>query len=218
MVGPIAAGLNIPFEEVAAMIGSMGDAGIKGSEAGTALRASLVRLAKEPKQTEEALKDIGVATRDAAGNMRTMPSLLADLSEKTKGMGNADKMEVLAKIFGTEAASGMLAVMDAAQSGKLEQLTTEFQNAGGAAAEMATRMNATAQGAMKRMGSATESLLIDIGNVLLPAFTQGVETLAKFAGGVSALAQKYPGLTKVIILSVAALGAFKVGMTAGKSL
>lgn len=126
MVGPIAAGLNIPFEEVAAMIGSMGDAGIKGSEAGTALRAALVRLSKEPKQTYQALEKLGVKTRDTVGNMRTMPDLLASLSKKMEGMGNADKMEALTKIFGTEAAAGMLAVMDAANSGKLEELTEKL--------------------------------------------------------------------------------------------
>ena len=216
MVGPIAAGLNIPFEEVAAMIGSMGDAGIKGSEAGTALRAALVRLSKEPKQTYQALEKLGVATRDTAGNMRTMPDLLASLSKKMEGMGNADKMEALTKIFGTEAAAGMLAVMDAANSGKLEELTEELEKADGAAKKMADRMNDTAQGAMKRLGSATESLMIDIGNALLPTFTQGVEILSGFISSVSALAQKYPGLTKVIVFTVAALGAFKVGLTAGK--
>lgn len=214
-VAPIAAGLNIPFEEAAAMIGVMGDSGIKGSEAGTALRAALLRLSKEPKQTEEALKRLGIATRDASGNLRTMPSLMSALSQNMKNMGDADKMGELAKIFGTEAASGMLAIMKAAESGRLKELSGELLQAGGAAAKMAAQMNDTAQGALKRLGSASESVMIDIGNVMLPVFSYGVECLAAFTGSISDLAQRFPAATKVIVGAVAALAAYNIGATIG---
>ncbi|GHV45276.1 hypothetical protein FACS1894204_03970 [Synergistales bacterium] len=215
-VAPIAAGLKIPFEESAAMIGVMADAGIKGSQAGTALRAALLRLSKEPKQTEEALAKLGIATRDAQGNLRTMPSLMQALSEKMKGMGEADKMGELAKIFGGEAASGMLAIMDAAKSGKLKELTSELYNAEGAAGAMAERMNNTAQGAMKRLSSATESLMIDVGNVLLPAFSSSVEMLTSVTSKASEFAQRFPAVTNVLVGAVAGFAALKVGMSAAK--
>lgn len=214
-VSTVAAGLNIPLEDTTAMLGIMGNAGIKGSQAGTALRSALLRLSKEPKQVETALKTLGVAARDSQGRLRTMPSLMKALGEKMKGMGEADQMEHLSKIFGAEASAGMLALMKASETGDWEELTKQLKAAEGAAASMAERMNATAQGAMKRLGSATESLMIDVGNVLLPTFTNGVETLAKFAGGLSELAQRFPVVTKVIVGSVAALAAYKVAFTAG---
>lgn len=214
-VAPIAQGLGIPFEDTAAMIGVMANAGIKGSEAGTALRASLIRLSKEPKQTEAALKKLGVSAKDANGNMRTIPSLMKALSTQMKGMGQAEKMGELSKIFGTEAASGMLAVMNAVENGDLSLVTEQMYAAGGAASEMARRMNATAEGAMKRLSSATESVAIDIGNVLLPSFTQGVEGLAKFMSTVSQFAQEHPRFTKIVVGSVGALGAFNVAMKVG---
>jgi TP901 family phage tail tape measure protein len=218
MIAPIAAGLKIPFEETSAMIGVMGDAGIKGSEAGTALRAALIRLSKEPKQTEQALSDLGVATRDASGNLRTMPSLMAALSKQMANMGEADKMSNLAKIFGTEAASGMLAVMNAADSGRLQELTETLNNAGGAAAEMAAKMNDTAQGAMKRLGSAWESLNIDVGNAILPAFSASVEKLAGAIGWLSEKAQDFPIITSAITGFFVAVGSYKVAATAGRVL
>ncbi|MDR3280937.1 MAG: phage tail tape measure protein [Synergistaceae bacterium] len=213
MVAPIAAGLKIPFEETSAMIGIMANAGIKGSEAGTALRAALLRLSKAPKQTYAALEKLGVATRDANGNLRTMPSLMGALGDKMSKMGEADKMGELAKIFGTEATSGMLAIMEAAKSGGLKDLTGELQNAGGAAAKMAERMNETAQGALKRLGASTEDLMINIGDIFLPGFASGAETLAKFTGKVSDLTQKFPTLTKMVLGSVAAFGSYKVVST-----
>jgi TP901 family phage tail tape measure protein len=213
MVAPIAAGLNIPLEETAAMIGVMSDVGIKGSEAGTALRAALVRLSKEPKATAKALETLGVATRDVKGNLRTIPTLMQDMARKMAGMGDADKTKFFAETFGTEAVSGMMAVMDAAGTGKLQEFTEELYKSSGAAAEMAAIMNDTAQGAMKRLSSAWESLNIDAGNAVLPAFADIIEKLASSIGWLSEKAQKFPAVTKAVTGFVVAIGSYKVAST-----
>ena len=122
-VAPVAKGLGVSIEETNAMLGIMANAGIKGSQGGTALRAALVRLSKEPKAVAKALGELGISARDAQGNFREMPDLLQALSAKMKNMGSADKMKYLSNIFGSEAASGMLAVMEAAVDGSLQQLT-----------------------------------------------------------------------------------------------
>jgi TP901 family phage tail tape measure protein len=215
VVAPVAAGLGINLEQTAAMIGVMGNAGIKGSLAGNALKAGLLRLSKEPKAVEEALGDLGLASRDAKGQLYTLPSLMKDLNTQMKGMGDADRMEMLTKIFGSEAASGMLAIMNAT-TGEVDliaQLEAAYYGAAGTSSEMADVMNNTAQGAMARLGSATESLSIDVGNVLLPAFTLIVDSLATFIAQVSGLAQKYPLITKVVVGGAAAFGAATVAIT-----
>ena len=121
-VAPVASGLGISVEEVSAMLGIMANAGIKGSQGGTALRAALNRLSKEPKAVEKALNALGVKSRDANGNMRDMTELLTALQSRLKSMGNADQMQYLSNIFGSEAAAGMLAVMNGAVDGTLGQL------------------------------------------------------------------------------------------------
>ena len=121
-VAPVASGLGISVEEVSAMLGVMANAGIKGSQGGTALRAALNRLSKEPKAVAKALGELGIKSRDADGNMRDMSELLTALQGKLKGMGSADQMKYLSNIFGTEAAAGMLAVMNSAVDGTLGQL------------------------------------------------------------------------------------------------
>lgn len=215
---PIAEGLKIPFEEAAAIIGVMGDAGIKSSQAGTALRGAVARLSKMPKQTAEALSALGVAARDSEGNMRTLPSLMQALSEKMEGMGTARKMEYLTKIFGTEAASGMLAVMKAAtgEEQKLQKLIEAIYAATGTSDEMARIMGDTLQGAMRRASSAVESLKIDIGNSLMPVARAAVETFATFVSSLSSLAQRFPRVTKVLTGTLAAFAAFRVGLTTAK--
>lgn len=122
-VAPVAKGLGVSIEETNAMLGIMANAGIKGSQGGTALRAAFLRLSKEPKAVAKALAQLGISARDAQGNMREMPELMQALSNKMKNMGSADKMKYLSNIFGSEAASGMLAVMEAAVDGSLQKLT-----------------------------------------------------------------------------------------------
>ena len=122
-VAPVAAGLGISIEEVNAMLGKMGDAGIEGSQGGTALRAALTRLSKEPAAVAKEFDKLGISARDSQGNLQEIPDLMNALNVKIKGMGNADQLQVLARIFGDEASAGMLAVMNTSVDGSLQQLT-----------------------------------------------------------------------------------------------
>lgn len=212
-VAPVAAGLGVSIEETASMLGVMANSGIKGSQAGTALRAALNRLSKEPKAVAKALGALGVATRDAQGNLRTLPSIMKALSEKMKDMGTGDRMKYLTNIFGTEAAAGMLAVMEASVNGTLQKYEELERGSAGVSKQMADTMNNTLRGAMTRLGSATESLMIDIGNVLLPTVQAAVDVFTGWTAGLSALAQEYPTVTKCIVGFVAGVAALKVGIT-----
>ena len=146
-VAPVAANLGVSLEEVSAMLGIMANAGIKGTEGGTALRGAFLRLSQEPKAVEKALNALGVASRDAQGNMRKLPDIMTELSEKMKDMGEADRMKYLADIFGIRAVSGMMAVMNGVMDGSLEQLT---------------QYNKEATGILKAMSEATGASLDDI--------------------------------------------------------
>ena len=75
------------------MLGVMANAGIKGTEGGTALRGAFLRLSQEPAAVEKALNRLGVASRDAQGNMRKMPDILTELSAKMKDMGEPEVFE-----------------------------------------------------------------------------------------------------------------------------
>src|SRR5690606_2922780 len=61
-VAPVAASLGISLEEVAAMTGRLGDVGIQGQRAGTALRAIFTRLAAPTGEAAKILQQLGVAT------------------------------------------------------------------------------------------------------------------------------------------------------------
>ena len=122
MVAPVAASLGVSIEQTSAMLGVMANNGIKGTESGSALRNAFLRLSQEPKAVAKSLSQLGIASRTADGNMRQLPDLMLEMSEKMKNMGEADKLKHLSNIFGVRAASGMLAVMQGAVDGSLDEL------------------------------------------------------------------------------------------------
>lgn len=212
---PIAQTLGVTLEETSAMVGMMANAGLQGSLGGTALRSALTRMSSN-KQALDHLKELGVKTRDLKGNMLPVPAIMKNIAEKTKNMGTAERAAAYSMIFGREAVSGMAKVIEAAADGSLDSMVDKLNNCEGAANEMAKRMNDNAKGALLRLGSAAESVAIDIGNSLLPSLADGAEKLAVFFGKVSEFAGKHPQLVKALTLSTAGFLGLKAATIVGR--
>ncbi|MFL0805511.1 MAG: phage tail tape measure protein [Agarilytica sp.] len=209
-VAPVAAAAGASIELVAAMTGLLGDAGIQGGRAGTALRATFLRLSAPTGQASDALSGLGVDVQDAMGNLRPMPQLLKEIAAATEDMGSAQRTEVIKQIFGEEAASGVTQLLSKAASGELDTFITELENAQGSADRVAKKMAATTRGSLKRLGSALESVAISVGSLLLPVIASGAEMFASFASGISTLAQEFPLLTQVIVGATVGLIALRI--------
>lgn len=212
---PLAKTLNVSLEQTAAMVGLMANQGIKGSQAGTSLRTALTRLASN-NQALKMMRDLGIKTRDANGNLLPLPTIMKKLAEATKNMGSAERAAAFSVIFGREAISGMTAILDGAANGSLDKFIDQLENCGGAADEMAIRMNANAKGAMLRLGSAIESVAIDIGDALLPGIADGADKLAVLIGKISDFAGKHPQLVKVLAMSTAGFFGLKTASIVGR--
>ena len=212
---PVASAAGASLEEVAAMAGLLGNVGIQGSMAGTALRAAFLRLSAPPKMAADAIEELGLSVKDTEGNLRPIPEILKDIGIATESMGSAEQAEVIKRLFGSEAAAGMTELLKQAGSGALDDYIAQLQKAKGTADEMARKMGDTTSGALKRLGSALESVAISLGDVLLPTVAAGAEVFATFASWISATSQAYPFLTKVVVGATAGLIALKVTTIAG---
>ena len=93
---PYAKAVNISLKQSAAMIGVVGDAGIKGSEAGTAVTSAIRRLATEPKAVAETLKSLGISAKDAKGNFIGFEDLMERVHAKINKLGDMQQMNILA--------------------------------------------------------------------------------------------------------------------------
>jgi TP901 family phage tail tape measure protein len=173
---PIAKQLGISLEQLAAATEIMANNGIKGEQAGTTLRAALIRLSDPPREAANTLEALGVKITDANGKMLPFSNIIGQLAEKTKNMSNAQKLAALSTIFGTEAASGMLSVVEAGPQ-KLDQLTKSLQNSAGASQEAAKKMKDNLKGSLEELQGAFETAQITIGNALAPAIQKIAEAL-----------------------------------------
>ncbi|WP_228485601.1 phage tail tape measure protein [Thermaerobacillus caldiproteolyticus] len=196
---PVAKSLGISLEQLAAATEIMSNSGIRGEQAGTTLRAALIRLSDPPKEAAGALAELGVKITDSQGKMRPFGDIIAQLSEKTKNMSNAQKLAALSTIFGTEAASGMLTVIEAGPQ-KLDALTKSLQNSGGASQEAAKKMKDNLKGSLEELQGAFETAQITIGNALAPAIQKVAEVLQ---GLINWFNQLSPATQKFIAIGAA---------------
>jgi len=199
-VGPVAGSLGIEMDDLSVAIGLMGNAGLKGSQAGTSLRAGLTNLVKPTKEMRSAMEKYGVElVKNSDGSvdlMGTMENLRGTLG----GLDQTTQAAALASIFGKEAMSGWASIVNASE-GDFNKLTEAIANSDGTAKSMADTMMGGAKGALTEMKSALEGVAITIGERLTPF-------IEKLADGVSKLCTWFQNLspaTQTFIMIVAGL-------------
>ncbi|HGC2358984.1 TPA: phage tail tape measure protein, partial [Escherichia coli] len=215
--GPVAASLGLSLEQAAAMTGVLGSVGIRGSDAGTALRASLSRLVDPPKAAAMALKELGVETQDAYGNMRRMENILNELYQATRKYGNAAQVSFFRAIAGQESYVSLMNLVTAAGENNLPRLTQEIELATGELNHTARVMADNLDGDLKSLNSAWEGLRIRVADLVDGPLRSVTQSFTRVIAKVTALAQAHPELTKqlliaggVLLAAVAAMGALSL--------
>lgn len=215
---PVAEAFGASMEETAALAGLMANSGIKASQAGTSLRAGFLRLAGPPKMAQKAMDQLGMSMNDITAEQKEaamamaslgismsdtsgpkkMSAILTELRNKTSALGQEEKLAAMKAIFGQEAATGWLAVLNSGD-GTFEKLVAELEDSTGAADKMAKQMQNNAKGAATRFQSAMESVAISVGSSLLPAIADITDKFAGFASVVSQTAGEHPALISAVV-------------------
>lgn len=227
---PVAKAFGASMEETAALAGLMANSGIKASQAGTALRSGFLRLAGPPKQATKAMQELGMSMSDITAQQqetkaaleslgismsdtngpRKMSAILTELRDKTADLGQEEKLATLKMIFGTEAATGWLAVLDAGPE-TFNDLVDQMENCDGEAQKMAETMMNNAKGALIQLKSAMEGLGISVGNVFLPALTTALKGMSSMATAASSWVKVHEG----IVAGLGSIGATAAGLMVG---
>lgn len=212
-VAPVASAAGVEIEKVSAMVGELGNVGIRGSQAGTSIRAMLTRLqAPSDKKAKSALSYLGINPKDKAGNLKPIESILADIDKAMDkrfgvGKGKAKRAALLKAIFGEEAAAGAQALIKSAGAGDLQKLIESNMNAGGTAGKVAETMMKGATGASLEMKSALEELYLTIGESVIPEVTALTREARDLFGELAGWAKENPTLVKTVVGLAGALGA-----------
>lgn len=195
-VAPQARAAGASLEEMAAMTGLLGNVGIQSSQAGTALRAMLLRLAAPTGKATKALATLKVQTADAQGNMRGIIDVLADVAKATQGMGSARRMGYLKQIFGEEPASAVAELIDKAGSGGITAYLKTVQESQGAAARTAQTMSDNMRGLRDELSSAWDDVKIGFFDQIAPELKEWGQLLLGFLRGLGDWVKEHPATVK----------------------
>ena len=190
----VASAADVDFEETAAAIGLLANAGFQGESGGTALRGAMSKLLNPTSAAQKVLDKLGISAVTSTGALRPLHDIVGQFEEV--GLEAGDAM----RIFGQRAGPGMLALVSQG-SDALVNLTGELKNAEGTAQKTADIMGGGLWGAMKKIQSIVESAYISLGQRFGPA----VEKLAK-------LFEKLPAPIQEVVVVVGSLAVAMGGL------
>lgn len=204
-VAPVAGALGYSIEDTAVAIGLMANSGIKGSQAGTALRSTITRLAKPVGEVKDAVEELGISITNADGTMKPLSQTMVELREKFAGLTEEQKAQYAAMLAGQEGMSGLLAIVNASDE-DFQKLTDEINNANGAAEDMASVMMDNTAGAVEQLKGALESAGILIGEKLTPYIKQLAEWITGLVEKFNSLSEEEQDQIVKFGLILAAIG------------
>jgi TP901 family phage tail tape measure protein len=178
--GPVAKSLGISLEDTVAVLGVLGNVGIQGSEAGTALRRLSVIAAGSG---DELQKIFGITNTDAAGNLKPLVDVLDEINTVTAGMPVAERTAKMAQAFGLLGITSAN-VLSASADG-VRGLANDLRNAGGTAAKTAKEMDAGLGGSIRILLSAIEGTALAIGDAMAPSLQRLGQIAIDVSGGLT---------------------------------
>ena len=182
---------GLSFEDTAAILTLLARNGIRGSDAGTSLRVSLIKLINPTAKAAEVLKRLNVEVRDAAGNVR--PEVFADFAAAQSRLTKAQQDANAAIVFGTD---GIRTYAIAAREGVagINDVRKELEKQGTAAEIAGARTQGTA-GSFERLKNAASNLGLSIGESLATPTSDFVDILSGGIENIDAAVSKFNELT-----------------------
>lgn len=160
-VAPVAGALGYNIEDLSQAIGLMANSGIKSTQAGTALRSILTRLAKPPKEAAAAMEKYCISMKNSDGSMKSLMEVMENMRDSLRGLPKDEKAAAAAALGGQEAMSGLLSIVNASDT-DFKKLASSIKNADGASEKMANTMNDNLKGSITIAGSALEGFGINV--------------------------------------------------------
>ena len=178
IISPIAKLMGFSFEETAGLLTPIIEVFRSGSEAGNALKIGLLRLIDDNKQVTDALTKIGVAQKDANGQLRSGRDILLDVQKAFLTLDPAMKVFIAQQLAGARQAARLLEVLNGLE--KTTAVTTIGINAHGSAEkELQIRLQATST-ALGQVKETFNNLFREIGGFFNPAILRASELTIRF--------------------------------------
>ena len=197
-VAPVSGSLGYSAEDTAIALGLMANAGIKGSQSGTALRGALTRLIKPTDDAAALMEEYGLSLTNSDGSMKSLGEVMSMLRSNLGDLTEAEQAQIAATLFGQEAMSGMLSIINASDK-DFQNLTDQIYGADGAAKQMADTMLDNLSGQLILLKSSLEGAAIAFGELLLPLIKKITSAIQGLVDWVNNLSDRQ----KAIIVTIA---------------
>lgn len=176
--GAICGTMGYSIDEVTTSLAVMGNMGIKGSQAGTALKNAISNMAAPTKNMKAAMDDLGISIVNQDGSMKSWGDVIKNLQGSFKGLTQDQQAAYAKQLFGKESMAGMLAIINTSTS-DYNALADSIKNSGGAANDAAQTQLNNLNGQLTLLKSALEGAAITIGDKLLPYIKNAVGWVQK---------------------------------------
>lgn len=153
------------LEEFTGMAAVLANAGIKGGEAGTALRNVMLNLSAPSASAAKALKTLGIETYDSAGKMLPVMDILKQFENNLGDIDEETKNGALKDIFGTRNVGSFLTLLSAGTD-QIEEYITTLENAGGTASNIAQAQQQSLKSQITLLKSAIEGIQLNVGKAI----------------------------------------------------
>ena len=203
-VGPVAAAAGIDLETAASAIGTLSDAGLQGTLAGTGLRRALSSLLNPTNEARQALAQLGVNVADLEINSETLLPIFEDLGRR--GLSAAQALT----IFGDRGGPAALVLAGAAE--EAQKFNEAIRDSGGFAEETARRLDDNLQGSLLRVRSAFEAVILELGDA------GGTGALRSFADSIAEGLRFAAANAEQLLNGLTTLAAFITQVLVGRAL
>lgn len=174
--------MGYSIDDLAVALGLMANAGIKGEQAGTAVKNAIANMAKPTEAQAILMENLGLSLVDSNGEMKSLGTVMNELRSAFGGLTKDQQASAAATLFGKESMAGMLSIINTSEA-DYNKLSAAIRDSEGSAKQMADTMNDNLSGDMTLLKSQLEGIQIALYEKFSPALREGVDAISELLKG-----------------------------------
>lgn len=195
-VAPIAGSFKMDLKDLTAALALMGDQGVKGAKAGTAMKNLIANMNKPTEERLAIMKKYNLlAAREAMVNGDLLGGIRL-MKQALDGLSTSEKNQVIEAVAGKEALSGISALLNTTTE-DINELEKAMDNSTGSAKAMAEEFDNSVKGALDNLAGAIESTLIKNFEKIKEGIIEVVNEITTFFNILNGFEESSSGLTGI---------------------
>lgn len=201
----VAGSLGYSMEDLALATGLMGNAGIKGSQAGTSLRSMMTNLAAPTKEGAAMMSKLGISLTDAEGKMKPLRVVIEEMRASFAGLSETEQTAAAKALVGKNAMTGFLSVINASES-DFNKLEKAIDGSAGSAEDMSEVMLDNLGGQLTILKSGLQEMGIAMSETLTPIISAIAEKIQGLVSWFNDLSEGQQRAITIILLLTSVAG------------